>query len=192
MAEATGRDRSSSVGGERVELNVRWPYLLATIIAGGLSSQAIAHWVPSQGKWLAILFLGYSVYGLVYAVKGILTGYHLQQRAKSGDVTLVGRVYATANLRRELLRGVGHANIFLLGLLSLLPVPPDWFHEFFIASMFNLVYVMDVNATLDDTLDERLRKAEGVQIRLDAEKAYQEKMAREFKTVRNRKKKGAK
>lgn len=170
--------------GAGVSYNVRWWTLAALIVGGSVSAWLIAVLVPPTSRFLTGLFLGYATYGLVFAVKQIRHGWLLLRKAEEPDVSLVGRVYAVAALRREILRGVGHVVVFVLGVVSLLRL--SWFGQMFVASMFMLIYVMDVNATLDDTLDRRMRRAEAEETRRAVERARIEKMAEGYTTLKPR------
>lgn len=189
MAEKARRDRSPSLGAE-LNLNLRWHSIGLLIAAGWIGCQAIALFVPRKGPWLSLTFVAFAAYGLVFVGLTLTEGVKLLQKSRDDDVTFVGKVYAKANMRREVFRATGHLTLALLGIFSLLDVP--WFGQFFVSAMFYLAYVMDVNSTFDSTLDRRLRKAEAEEVRVQAERAYQERMAKEFIVAPDRKKKSSK
>lgn len=160
------------------KLNVRGGQLLATIVAGWVAAHLIAHYVPEEGKWLSWLFILYSSYGLIYGVRGLVRGIKFLRADDSPHIS-PERVYVIANLRREILRLEAHIMVFLVGVFSL--NPSAWFGKFFTAAMFNLVYAMGVNSTLDDTLGVRMRRANQIQAERLAEEAAKELVERDTK-----------
>lgn len=149
-------------------LNLRWSRLVLLVVAGSVACQAIAHYVPRPSVWPSVLFTAFATYGLFFAVRGIKRGLGFVSTNRHPDALTTTIVLANATMRREILRGVAHLNVFLIGVLSL--GPPSWFGEFFTASIFFLVYTLNVNATLDHTLTRRLQTAHGRDTRIAADK----------------------
>lgn len=140
-------------------LNLGPSGFLALGVAGVASSYAIAHWVPPGGRWLSWLFIAYAVYGTLFAIRALGRARRFVRDA--GPDLTVGHVYSTALMRREGLKLLAYIDVLVIGVLSLDPQP--WFGTFFTAAMFHLVYTMNVNSTLDDTLGGRLRRARDIE-----------------------------
>lgn len=153
-------------------LNVRWPVLVGLVVAGLVLCQSIAMYVPTGSHLNAYLFSLFSLYGIFFAYRGIRRGVGFI--ATAGDTHLrVDKTLAVANLRREILRGVAHLNVLLIGVLAI--DPPAWFGRFFVAAMFFLVYTMDVNSTLDDTLKERVKRAHALDTKEEVQRMKRKK-----------------
>lgn len=146
-------------------LRTRGALLAGLLIVGWESSHAIAVWAPQTGDFLSWLFIAYGVYGMVFAVKGIRRGVRFLRGTSADDTPEY--LYVVGNMRREVLRADAQVVLFLMGLFSLLHV--SFFENFFIAAMFNIVFVMNANATLDDRLGKRMRQAQARQTRRAAE-----------------------
>lgn len=136
-------------------LKVRGFLLAGLVTIGWVSSQAIAMFAPA-GDFLSSLFVVYGTFGMVFASRGIWRGARFLRGEQPADTPEY--IYVVGNMRREVLRFDAHLVLFLMGVFALLRVP--WFNTFFVASMFNLLYVMDVNGTMDDLLGKRMRQSQ--------------------------------
>lgn len=159
--------------------------IAALVLVGAGASQTIALTVHGQ-RSLALLFLVFGIYGMLFAVRAMFRGYRFSVRQYT---YLADRVIAIATFRREGLKLFSYAHVVAIGLLSI--DPPPWFGTFFTAVMFNLIYTMDVNSTLDDSLEARIKEAVILDRQREAEEAVTT-MAQARKLAAKKRKRGRK
>lgn len=178
MAEGLGTFRHPR------RLVFRLPELIVIMGVGAIACWLIADLIPGNSRWLTYLFIAFSVYGVVFAAKAVRRALRFL-KIPNGDE--VGHVFVIASARRESLKAVGALVFASLGILGV--DPPSWFGTYFIASLFYLVYINNVNSTLDDTLPVRLRAAREIDDRRAATEVTKKARASKVKASRKSPKK---